>query len=276
MFKCVVSIFPLLLCQIGLGSAQQVEQVINNQMLALNDFRHSIEQSTVDGSEEYTSERLSMLEDASHRQLEVLESLIEAVEKLNVGTSGANERLANLEALTSHQSKMLQELSVVAMTPPTAPSPSEDPNVKKKFEDRLEEMRELHSSMLMQQHKNHIAQMEKHRDSVREEIEKVAEMLINARPERANVGVLRGRRRPGRRRAAALAALRQSMLRKGAHPDQAVSAAEHIEEAVPTVRSLAWYQRFTDNYRLRELQHKASKLRSAGLGEPAAAASNKN
>ena len=78
-----------------------------NQMLALNDFRHSIEQSTVEENDEYTSERLSMLEDASHRQLEVLESLIEAVEKLNVGTSGANERLANLEALTRDPNKKL-------------------------------------------------------------------------------------------------------------------------------------------------------------------------
>jgi hypothetical protein len=63
-----------------------VEQVIHNQMQALSDFRHSIEQSTIGGNEEFTSERLSMLEDASHRQLEVLESLIEAVEKLNAGT----------------------------------------------------------------------------------------------------------------------------------------------------------------------------------------------
>ena len=82
------------------AKVQQFEKVIHNQMVALNDFRHSIEQSTVEENDEYTSERLSMLEDASHRQLEVLESLIEAVEKLNVGTSGANERLANLEALT--------------------------------------------------------------------------------------------------------------------------------------------------------------------------------
>jgi uncharacterized coiled-coil DUF342 family protein len=113
--------------------------------------------------------------------------------------------------------------------------------------------------MLMQQHKNHMAQMEKHRDSVREEIEKVAEMLIHARTER-NEGRT-GRRRPTRRRAAALAALRQAMLKKG-HTDQTVSAAEHIEEAVPTVRTLAWYQRLTDNYRLRELQHKAMRLRT--------------
>jgi hypothetical protein len=160
---------------------------------------------------------------------------------------------------------MLQELSVAAAASPTAPSPTEDPAMKKRLEDRLEEMRDLHASMLMQQHKNHMAQMEKHRDSVREEIEKVAEMIINARPERANGVGRKGRRRPSRRRLAALAAVRQAMLRKG-HSDQAVSAAEHIEEAVPTVRSLAWYQRFTDNYRLRELQHKASKLRSANLG----------
>jgi hypothetical protein len=168
-------------------------------------------------------------------------------------------RLANLEALTRQQSKMLQELAAAAIAAPTSPAPTEDPATKKRMEERLEEMRDLHASMLMQQHKNHMAQMEKHRDSVREEIEKVAEMLIHARTER-NEGRT-GRRRPTRRRAAALAALRQAMLKKG-HTDQTVSAAEHIEEAVPTVRTLAWYQRLTDNYRLRELQHKAMRLRT--------------
>ena len=160
---------------------------------------------------------------------------------------------------------MLQELSVAATASPTAPSPTEDPALKKRLEDRLEEMREMHASMLMQQHKTHMAQMEKHRDSVREEIEKVAEMLINARPPRAHNEGRKGRRRPSRKRAVALAALRQAMLRKG-HSDQASSSSEHMEEAVPTVRTLAWYQRLTDNYRLRELQHKASRLRSANGG----------
>jgi len=250
-----------------------MEQVIQNQMMAINDFRQTIEQSTLDGSEEFTSERLTMLEDASHRQLEVLESLIEAVEKLNAGTAGANERLASLEALTKQQSKILEKLSAAAATaPPTSSAPAEDPALKKKMEEKLEEMREMHSSMLMQQHKNHLAQMEKHRDSVREEIEHVAEMLIKARPERVveNGDKKKGRRqqRPSRKRQAAVAALRSALIRRGqsqssSGADQAVAADEHfeLETAVPTVRSLAWYQRFTDNYRLRELQHKAMRLR---------------
>ena len=250
------------------AKVQQVanmEQVINKQMLALSDFRHTIEQSTIDGSEEFTSERLTVLEDASHRQLEVLESLIEAVEKLNAGTAGANERLANLEALTRQQSKMLKELSAAATATPSAANSTEDPVLKKRMEDRLEEMRDLHSSMLMQQHKNHLVQMEKHRDSVREEIEKVAEMLIKTRPERvvSNEGEKpKGRRRPRPSRKRTVAALRQAMLHRGQSGDQVVSADEHFEEAVPTVRTLAWYQRFTDNYRLRKLQHKAMRLHS--------------
>ena len=257
-----------------------MEQVIHNQMMAINDFRQTVEQSTLDGSEEFTSERLTMLEDASHRQLEVLESLIEAVEKLNAGTAGANERLANLEALTKQQSQMLEQLSAAAATaPPTSSTPVEDPALKKRMEDKLEEMREMHSSMLMQQHKNHLAQMEKHRDSVREEIEHVAEMLIKARPERVvdsspvrEEKKGRRRQRPSRKRQAAVAALRSALIRRGqsqssSGADQAVAADEHfeLEAAVPTVRSLAWYQRFTDNYRLRELQHKAMRLRGGSV-----------
>jgi hypothetical protein len=184
---------------------------------------------------------------------------------LNAGTAGANERLANLEALTRQQSKMLKELSAAATATPSAANSTEDPVLKKRMEDRLEEMRDLHSSMLMQQHKNHLVQMEKHRDSVREEIEKVAEMLIKTRPERvvSNEGEKpKGRRRPRPSRKRTVAALHQAMLHRGQSGDQVVSADEHFEEAVPTVRTLAWYQRFTDNYRLRKLQHKAMRLHS--------------
>jgi hypothetical protein len=81
------------------SKVQQMEQVIHKQMLAVNDFRQTIAQSGVDGNEEFTSERLAVLEDASHRQLEVLESLIEAVEKLNAGNSGANTRCRFYEIL---------------------------------------------------------------------------------------------------------------------------------------------------------------------------------
>jgi hypothetical protein len=118
--------------------------------------------------------------------------------------------------------------------------------------------------------------MEKHRDSVREEIEQVAEMLIKARPERVvsttEQKVRKRPQRPSRKRQAAAAALRNALARRGNNkPDQTVAADEIIETAVPTVRSLAWYQRFTDNYRLRELQHKASRLRSLNQGGPSSA-----
>jgi len=162
-----------------------MEQVIHNQLQTLNNFKHTVQQATVDGNEEFMSARLSMLEDASHRQLEVLESLIEAVEKLNGGTAGSNKRIAKLEALTREQSRMLEQLSAAATsTTPPSSTMSENPLMKQKLEERLEEMREIHSSLLMQQHKNHMAQMEKQKENLRTEMEQLAEMLIKARPER--------------------------------------------------------------------------------------------
>jgi hypothetical protein len=72
-----------------------VEEVIQRQMIALNGLKHSVEvvggesnqsNQSAGGDKknvEFVDERLKLLEDASHRQLEVLESLIDGVQRLD-------------------------------------------------------------------------------------------------------------------------------------------------------------------------------------------------
>ena len=90
-----------------------VEDVIQKQMLAVNGLKHSVEgvqgttpTSIVKGfgkqNVEFVGERLKLLEDASHRQLEVLEALIDAVQGIlnNSGlllTSLANRSYSSIK-----------------------------------------------------------------------------------------------------------------------------------------------------------------------------------
>lgn len=58
-----------------------MEEVLQRQNDALKELKHSVEIS--DPDEDFTAERLTMLEDASHRQLEVLEDLVTAVQRMD-------------------------------------------------------------------------------------------------------------------------------------------------------------------------------------------------
>ena len=62
-----------------LGS--HMEEVLQRQNEALKELKYSVEIS--DPDEDFTAERLTMLEDASHRQLEVLEDLVTAVQHMD-------------------------------------------------------------------------------------------------------------------------------------------------------------------------------------------------
>ena len=111
-----------------------VEEVIQRQMIALNGLKHSVEvvggasnqpnQSVGDDTKnvEFVDERLKLLEDASHRQLEVLESLIDAVQRLDSDGFQNHDRLKNLETIAVHQSQMLEQLSNAEKPSATIPS----------------------------------------------------------------------------------------------------------------------------------------------------------
>ena len=92
-----------------------VEQAIKKQLLALTGLKTSVEQ-TQPSEEPFVEERLNLLEDASHRQLEIMESLIDAVQKLDSKVGGSEDRLRVLERIAENQNLMLDKLSTVAQT----------------------------------------------------------------------------------------------------------------------------------------------------------------
>ena len=101
-----------------------VENVIKKQLMALTGLKTSVEE-TAPASEEpaFVEERLNLLEDASHRQLEIMESLIDAVQKLDAGGDRTEERLRVLERIAENQNLMFDKLAVVR-DPPTLRSTS--------------------------------------------------------------------------------------------------------------------------------------------------------
>ena len=92
-----------------------VEQAIKKQLMALTGLKTSVE-LTQPSEEPFVEERLNLLEDASHRQLEIMESLIDAVQKLDSKVGGSEERLRVLERIAENQNLMLDKLSTVAQT----------------------------------------------------------------------------------------------------------------------------------------------------------------
>merc|ERR1712083_245343 len=80
------------------------------------------------------------------------------------------------------------------LKPPTAATPTLNTNThttEKNVHDsilneHIKEMAELQRTLLLQQHKAHMANIERQKDAVRDEIEQVANMLINSRSTRQN------------------------------------------------------------------------------------------
>ena len=146
--------------------------------------------------------------------------------------------------------------------------------------EHIKEMAALQRTLLIQQHKAHMANIERQKDAVRDEIEQVANMLINGRNTRQNVrtdslaaasealgvggapgGVSGG--------SAGFQRLKQMFLSQG-KPRMAQLVSEKFDTSgkIPTHQAVAWHQRFSDNFRLRKLQHQALRLRGPVLLKP--------
>ena len=303
-----------------------VEEAINKQVLALTGLKRSLkefeqaanpaEDFRLPGAtkEDFVGERLSLLEDASHRQLEVLESLIDAVQRLDGDGSQTDERLANLERIAEEQNLMLKDLSQTMIASgvsttlstiptqkliagngvPTLTSTSttttqvkiptdmtvqerhdvfegvESKDVKdnankedkKKQRRFLQQMQKLHLHLMKEQKKAHDKSLEAQREAVRDEMGRMAELLIKARDHSPITDDLSGER------------LKALKLMKRRKPDlvrtlrlklpDLVSSAGHIvhpDSRPVDQKVVAWHQRFVDNFRLRNLQNRARRLR---------------
>ena len=120
--------------------------------------------------------------------------------------------------------------------------------------EHIQEMAALQRSLLLQQHKAQMANLERQKDAVRDEIEQVANMLIHSRGTRQNV------RSDGSN---SFQHLKEMFIRQG-QPRMAQLVSSKMD-ALPSHQAVAWHQRFTDNFRLRKLQHKALRLRGPVL-----------
>ena len=136
--------------------------------------------------------------------------------------------------------------------------------------EHIKEMAQLQRTLLLQQHKAHMANIERQKDAVRDEIEQVANMLINSRNTRQNVrtdslAAASSSSNPVQSRG--LARLQQMFINQG-KPRMAQLVSEKFDGTLPTHQAVAWHQRFSDNFRLRKLQHQALRLRGPVLIQP--------
>ena len=187
--------------------------------------------------------------------------------KCNFLIGDTEERLQNLEKIAVHQNKVMEEMhQAMLKTTPEPPKTTITTTVEQNNQsvhdlimvEHIKEMAKLQRQLLLQQHQAQMANLESKKDAVRDEIEQVAELLIN------------GRRAPRRSDSASAASetkglgnLRQLLLRQGRGPLAARLTKKF--DRMPSVQAVAWHQRFTDNFRLRQLQHQALRLRGPVL-----------
>ena len=266
-----------------------MESAIKKQLMALTGLKTSV-QETEPATEEpaFVEERLNLLEDASHRQLEILESLIDAVQKLDAGGDRTEERLRVLERIAENQNLMLDKLAVVqdpailrststtttrlsGFPPGTAPRLPKDLSVEETKEtpervqsrppiqqnpsqvepealDRqdkqrliLNQMERLHTHLVSQQKQAHEDNLEAQREAVRQEMEKMAEVLLSSRHQQG--------------RQEAMAKIKPELARALGGGGKA-----RPPRKVVNPRVVAWHQRFVDNFKLRQLQSRAMQL----------------
>ena len=117
------------------------------------------------------------------------------------------------------------------------------------MQEHIKEMAQLQRSLLLQQHQVQMANLERQKDAVRDEIEQVAQMLIHSRQ-----NVRAERNSQGLAGSSSHSALKEMLRRNGKK-----------FESLPSHQAIAWHQRFTDNFRLRKLQHQALRLRGPVL-----------
>ena len=102
---------------------KHMEEVLKRQVNALEELKNNVINSDDNG--EFTTERLTLLEDASHRQLEVLEDLVTAVQRLDSDKGSTEERLQNLETIAVHQNAMLEEMHEAMTKTTTTQNPGQ-------------------------------------------------------------------------------------------------------------------------------------------------------
>ena len=127
--------------------------------------------------------------------------------------------------------------------------------------EHIKEMAKLQRQLLLQQHQAQMANLESKKEAVRDEIEQVANLLISGRrsPRRSDLQTSES----SKTEVKGLGNLRQLLLRQGRG-----RMAERLSkkfDLMPSQQAVAWHQRFSDNFRLRQLQHQALRLRGPVL-----------
>ena len=135
----------------------------------------------------------------------------------------------------------------------------------------LGQMEKLHSHLIDQQRKVHVQNLESQREAVRDEMDKMAEVLLaTTRGAAAAAASSKPAFTPEQRREA-LAQMkrhRPEMVRAlgkkipGILSGDSTRPPRRIEgqESLANPRVIAWHQRFVDNFKLRKLQSRASRL----------------
>ena len=162
--------------------------------------------------------------------------------------------------------------------------------------EHIKEMAELQKSLMIKQHQAHMANLERQKAEVRREIEQVAEMLIHGRSTRKTssssspgftkkltmsdlhmAGSSTSGSGSGHPSSAVISSrmsprtvrnLKDMFMKQGKPRMAALVSSKFREignEELPSQQAMAWHQRFTDNYRLRQLQHRALRLRGPVL-----------
>ena len=182
-------------------------------------------------------------------------------------------RLQNLEKIAVHQNQVMEEMHQAMLK--TTPEPPKTTTITTKVEsesnssvhdsimvEHIKEMAKLQRQLLLQQHQAQMANLESKKAAVRDEIEQVANLLINNRAPRRSDLQTSGSSAT-KTEVKGLGNLRQLLLRQGRG-----RMAERLSkkfDLMPSQQAVAWHQRFSDNFRLRQLQHQALRLRGPVL-----------
>ena len=180
------------------------------------------------------------------------------------------ERLQNLEKIAVHQNKVMEEMheAMLKTTPEPPKTTATTITTKVEHEDEssvhdeimvehIKEMAKLQRQLLLQQHQQQMANLESQKDAVRDEIEQVANLLINGRSPRRSDLQASGTAPAG------VNTLRKLLLRQGR--GRMADRLSKKFDSMPSRQAVAWHQRFSDNFRLRQLQHQALRLRGPVL-----------
>ena len=139
----------------------EMERLVREQIAMLEKMRGTVSTVGGEGDATTTEARMSLLEDASHRQLEVLEILTDAMHSFEEQNGKTGERLKKLEATAVEHREMIDRLQ------------------REKAADAKRVNRVLSEKMR--------AELLRQRKAIRAEIEEVAGILVQAREKRLTV-----------------------------------------------------------------------------------------